>query len=622
MATRPGDVLVATAADAPIPSLTTEEKVQLPFDPKALKDKYLQERDKRLQNGGVFQYRPIEGTLKHWIEDPYVPPASPRDPIEKEVEVLVVGGGYGGELCAVRLQEQGIHDYIIVEKAGDYGGTWYWNRYPGAQCDIDSYIYLPLLEETGYIPVEKYSHATELLEHAQRIGKHYDLYKDTLFQTEVVDLRWDESTARWQIETSRQDKIKARFVITASGPLHKPKLPGLPGIEEYTGHSFHSSRWDYEYTGGNTHGGLTKLKDKRVGILGTGATAIQIVPHLGDCAKELYVFQRTPSSVAVRGNRPTDPEWAKTLKKGWQQERMDNYNIIVSGGEVDEDLVSDGWTSSMAKLRPGPNQVKNADPAEISKIIQMADFDQMNSIRARVDSIVKDKATAEALKPWYNQFCKRPTFHDRYLQTFNKPNVTLVDTQGRGVDCITPKGIVANGKEYELDCIIYATGFELATDWSHRSGLEITGRNGLTITEKWRDGAKTLHGWTTNGFPNCYFVSGIQAALTSNFMHITNEQAKHIAWVIRQAKDRGLRTVEASTEAEEKWVDIIIEKGRGRYEFLKQCIPGYYNDEGDITMKLRRNSVYGDGAVAFLDITKKWREDNKLEGLQVTEEAA
>ncbi|KIW79869.1 hypothetical protein Z517_06484 [Fonsecaea pedrosoi CBS 271.37] len=609
------EVVVAPATS----QSTTDEKVKLPFDPEALKDKYVQEREKRLHNGGIDQYRPIEGTLHNWIEDPYVEPGFKREPVEKNVEVLIVGGGYGGQLCAVRLQEQGIKDYLMIEKGGDYGGTWYWNRYPGAQCDIDSYVYMPLLEEVGYIPVEKYSHATELLAHAQAIGKHFDLYRNTLFQTEVLDLKWDDSTALWNIQTSHNDKITARFVIPASGPLHRPKLPGISGIESFTGHSFHSSRWDYDYTGGNTLGGLTKLKDKRVGILGTGATAVQIVPHLADWAKEVFVFQRTPSSIGIRGNKPTDPEWVKTLKSGWQQARMDNFNAILSGSHVDTDLVADGWTAGMRKLRPGPDQLKGGDPAELAKQIQLADFEQMNSIRARVSEIVKDQATADALKPWYNQFCKRPTFHDRYLQSFNQPNVTLVDTQGRGVDRVTPKGIVANDKEYELDCIIYATGFELATDWSHRSGMEITGRNGLTITEKWHDGMKSLHGWTTNGFPNCFFVSGIQAALTSNFMHITNEQAKHIAWVIRQMKERGLRTVEASIDAEEAWVQTIIEKGKERLEFLKQCTPGYYNDEGAITMKLRRNSWYGGGAVAFLEITKKWRDDMKLEGLQVTE---
>ena len=495
----------------------------------------------------------------------------------------------------------------------------YWNRYPGAQCDIESYIYMPLLEEVGYVPVEKYTRANELLKHAKAIGEKFGLYDKTLFQTEVLSLRWDDSTTSWAVETSRKDTLKARFVIPASGPLHRPKMPGLSGIESYKGHSFHSSRWDYDYTGGSPTGNLTNLNDKVVGIIGTGATAVQIVPHLGASAKHLYVFQRTPSSIDIRGNRPTDPEWQASLQSGWQQNRMDNFNILVNGGYQESDLVSDGWTDIIRNLltRPDPN----ADPATIDHAalaakMQLADYRKMNSIRARVDSIVKDTQTADSLKPWYNQFCKRPCFHDEYLQTFNNPNVTLVDTKGKGVDAITAAGVVANDTEYKLDCLIYATGFELATDWSHRAGMEIYGRNGITTTEKWKEGASTLHGWTSRGFPNCFFIQVVQAALTPNFIHVTNEQAKHIAYVISECNKRGIKSVEPTAEAEEAWVKTILDLGALRSQFLTECTPGYYNNEGDITLRTRRNAPYGAGATAFLDILNKWREEGKLEGLE------
>ena len=445
---------------------------ELGFDPSALKAKYRAERDKRLRQDANEQYVEIKGQFAHYLEDPYVEPGFARAPLSDEVDVVVVGGGFGGLLAGARLREAGVESVRMIEKGGDFGGTWYWNRYPGAACDIESYIYLPLLEEVGYMPVEKYSKTAEILAHSQAIGRHFDLYRDALFQTEATELRWDDEIARWIVHTNRGDAIKARFVVTASGPLHRPKLPGIPGIEGFKGHSFHTSRWDYDYTGGDCNGGLEKLKDKRVGIIGTGATAVQCVPHLGAHAKELYVFQRTPSSIDVRNNRPTDREWVKTLKPGWQQYRMDNFNTLVSGGFQEENLVNDGWTDIIGNLLVmARKKVDGRSPAEMAEIVQLADFQKMESIRKRVDEVVEDSSTAEALKPWYNQFCKRPCFHDDYLAAFNRPNVHLIDTQGRGVERITENAIVANGEAYEIDCLIYATGFEVGTGYTRRAGF-------------------------------------------------------------------------------------------------------------------------------------------------------
>lgn len=476
---------------------------------------------------------------------------------------------------------------------------------------------MPFLEELNYMPTEKYARVKELLKHSEMIGRYFDLYPKTLFQTEVKTLAWDEDTARWTAKTTRGDTIKSRFVVPAAGPLHRPKLPGLKGIESFKGHSFHSSRWDYGYTGGDAAGGLTKLKDKRVGIIGTGATAVQIVPHLGEWAKQVYVFQRTPSSIDVRGNRPTDPAWAASLKKGWQKERMDNFDIIVNGGQQDIDLVSDGWTEILHKLLARPNSGEVVDLKKAAADRQLVDFKKMESVRARCNSVVKDPETAESLKPWYNQMCKRPCFHDEYLQTFNRPNVRLVDTKGVGVTAITEKGVVANGEEFELDCLIYATGFELATAWSHRSRIEIYGRDGKTITDKWKKGASTLHSWATRGFPNCFWISIVQAALTPNFIHVTTEQATQIAYVIATSMDRNIRTVEPTEEAEQKWVKTVLEMGKVRAEFSKDCTPGYYNNEGTPSPVAARNGPYGGGSPAFLKILEEWRAKDDLEGLDV-----
>jgi cyclohexanone monooxygenase len=484
---------------------------ELGFDPAALKARYLAERDRRIRPDGNEQYIDIS-RFAHYLDDPYVE-RKERAPLFDEVEVIVIGGGFGGQLAAARLKEAGVADVRIIEKGGDFGGTWYWNRYPGAACDIESYIYLPLLEEVGFMPTEKYSRAPEILQHSRLIGEKFGLYENTLFQTEVTELRWDEAAKRWTVHTNRGDAMQARFVVMANGPLHRPKLPGIPGVESFRGHSFHTSRWDYGYTGGDSNGGLTGLMDKRVGIIGTGATAVQCVPHLGEWAKALYVFQRTPSSIDVRANRPTDPDWVKSLSPGWQQARMDNFNILVSGGFADEDLVADGWTDIIGNIlllarRKMEAGEKVENPAEL---MQLADFKKMEQVRARVDQVVRDRGTAEALKPWYNQFCKRPCFHDEYLDTFNRPNVTLVDTQGKGVERIDATGVWANGRHYEIDCLIYATGFEVGTSYTRRSGYEVYGRDGVSLTQKWANGAETLHGVLSRGFPNCFIVSNVQS---------------------------------------------------------------------------------------------------------------
>src|SRR5262245_3346909 len=575
---------------------TTQTPSDLGFDPDTLRARYRAERDKRLRADANDQYVNVTGQFAHYLEDPYVKPGFARAPLFDEVEVVVIGGGFGGLLAGARLRQAGFQDIRLIEKGGDFGGTWYWNRYPGAMCDVESYIYLPLLEEVGYVPKEKYTHAPEILKHSAAIGRRFDLYRNACFQTEVTELRWDEAAARWIVSTNRGDKMKARFIVMSNGPLNRPKLPGLPGIESYKGHSFHTSRWDYGYTGGDSDGNLTGLRGKRVAMIGTGATAVQCIPHVGEAAEHLYVFQRTPSSIDVRANRDTDPSWAKSLQDGWHKHRMDNFNILVSGGFQEEDLVMDGWTDIIRKLLVMMQTEKPAGEAhDVAKTMELADFEKMNQIRARVDSIIQDPATAEALKPWYRQFCKRPCFHDEYLQTFNRPNVTLVDTRGKGVERITEKGIVFDGVEYPVDCIIYATGFEVGTDYARRAGYEMFGRDGLALTEKWSSGMRTLHGMQSRGFPNLFIMGPQQGAFTVNYPHLLDEQAKHITYILKHAVDNKLRTFEASEEAETQWVDTIIAFSRMGRDFLESCTPGYYNNEGNLSNLNAQNSFFGGG---------------------------
>jgi cyclohexanone monooxygenase len=602
--------------------------VNTEFDPDALRAKYREERDKRLRADGNDQYVEVKGEFAHFVADPYVAPGFTRAPLTDEVDVAVIGGGFGGLLAGARLREAGVRSIRMIEKGGDFGGTWYWNRYPGAACDVESYVYLPLLEEVGYIPKEKYSRAPEILEHSRAIGRHFDLYRDAVFQTEVTELRWDDDALRWIISTDRGDRMRARFVAMANGPLHRAKLPGIPGIESFKGHAFHTSRWDYAYTGGDSNGNLTGLRDKRVGIIGTGATAVQCVPHVGAAAQRLYVFQRTPSSIDVRANRPTDANWAASLQPGWQQQRMDNFNILVSGGFQEEDLVSDGWTDIIRKLliMVRSDDAPDVSPEGLAKTMELADFEKMEEIRARVETIVNDPATAEALKPYYRQFCKRPCFHDEYLDTFNRPNVTLVDTHGRGVERITEHGVVANGVEHEIDCLIYATGFEVGTDYTRRSGYELYGRDGITLTEKWSNGVATLHGMHSRGFPNCFIISNAQSGFTVNFPHMLNEQAKHLAYVISHALDHEVQSVEVSQEAEDAWVQTIISLARQNQDYLESCTPGYYNNEGKpfdtegssgTFFGRAQNGPYGGGPIAFVKILEDWRAEGQLAGMEL-----
>jgi cyclohexanone monooxygenase len=592
----------------------------LPFDPETLRAKYRRERDKRLRPDGNDQYVEVKGRFAHFLDDPYAPPGGTRAPLTDEVEVAVIGGGFGGLLAGVRLRQAGVASIRMIDPACDFGGTWYWNRYPGIACDIESYTYLPLLEEVGYVPKQKYADGAEILAHSQAIGRKFDLYRDACFQTRVTELTWDENASRWLISTNRGDRMRAHYVCLATGPLNRPKLPGIPGIEEFEGHSFHASRWDYHYTGGDSNGGLTGLAGKRVGIIGTGATAVQCVPHVGEWAEHLYVFQRTPSSIDVKHSPPTDPEWAKSLAPGWHQARMDNFNNLVSGVPQPVDLVDDGWTDIIGKLLLGMQQGKNKDftPEGIARAVELADFEKMEEIRARVDAEVKDPQTAEALKPFYRQFCKRPCFHNEYLATFNRPNVTLVDTHGRGVERITKKGVVVDGREYELDCLIYASGFEVGTDYCRRAGLEIHGRGGQSLSDYWARGTRTLHGMHVYGFPNCFLMNNTQAGFTASYPHSLNEQAKHLAYVIERGLAANAKTIEVSAEAEAAWIQQCIEKARQTGDFFENCTPGYYNNEGKPGERSAQDGFYGGGSPEYFRILDAWRAEGKLAGLVLT----
>ena len=577
------------------------------------REKYRIEREKRLRADGIRQYKELKGDYEEFDRDPYVEPGFTREAVIEDVDVVIVGGGFGGMIEAANLTKAGITNFRIIEKAGDFGGTWYWNRYPNAACDVESYVYLPLLEDTGYMPTEKYAKAPEIFAYCQLLGRTFDLYRGALFQTEVEDMRWDESRKRWNVMTSRSDVLSAKFIVIAGGVLHKAKLPGIPGIETYAGRAFHTSRWDYSYTGGSSQTLMEKLADKRVGIIGTGATAVQVVPKLAEAAKELFVFQRTAAGVGVRNNKPTDPEWFKSLKPGWQAERTRNFTQAVTGAQPAVDMIDDEWTKmNWVDTRKLPENDEEA--LELERI----DFENMERVRQRIADVIKDPATAELMMPWYSQSCKRPCFHDEYLPAFNRSNVHLVDTDGKGVNEINESGVIVNGVEYPVDLLIFASGFEVTTGYTHRLGFDPKGRDGVSLSEAWAEGPATLHGVLSNGFPNMFMISTVQGAQATNFVHSITEAAQHVAFLIEQCVKGDIATIEPETAAQENWFETLFAQLWGIARYNATCTPGYLNSEGGGDMRSARAIAWMTSVLGFAEYVENWRQQGDLAGLTLT----
>jgi cation diffusion facilitator CzcD-associated flavoprotein CzcO len=573
-----------------------------------LRQRYREEQQKRLRPEGMAQWRELGEELD---QDPFVEPGFTRDAIVEDTTVVVVGGGFAGMLTAIDLKRHGIDDIRIVEKAGDFGGTWYWNRYPGCMCDVESYTYLPLLEETGFMPTERYASAPEIFEYSKLLGRTFDLYPQALFQTDVTGAEWDEEALRWQVTTSRDDRLSTRFLVLAGGILHKAKLPGIRGIDDFEGKAFHTSRWDYGYTGGSPTEPMDRLADKRVGVIGTGATAVQVVPQIARVAKDLYVFQRTPGAVGVRNQQPTDVEWYKKLEPGWQHERIVNFTQAVTGAQPDVDLVSDGWTQVM-----WVDTQKAVDPEEAAAL-ERVDLEVMEGIRRRVEDVVEDPETAEKLKPYWGKHCKRVCFHDDYLSAFNRPNVHLVDTEGRGVDEITRRGPIVDGVEYPVDLLIYASGFEVTTDLHHRLGFDPRGVGGVALSERWAQGAHTLHGVLASGFPNLLLISLVQGGFGTNFSHLLSESAKHVAHIVEACVEQRIVSIEPEEAAEEEWLSVLLTVGVGGARYFANCTPSFYNSEQQaIDARAARNLTYSGSLLDYIGYLERWRQDPDFTGVK------
>jgi cation diffusion facilitator CzcD-associated flavoprotein CzcO len=590
--------------------------------------KYRRERDRRVRKEANEQYIETSGKWADLYEvDPYTEVA-PRDPIAGDTDVVILGAGYCGMMVAHQLKAAGLHNFHIIDHAGDFGGTWYWNRYPGIQCDNDAYCYMPLLEETGYMPSKKFTDGYEIQQYCQIIARTFGLYDNALFHTLIKGLTWDERLERWHVRTNRGDDIKARFVVIANGPLNKPKLPGIPGIDSFKGKIFHTARWDYEYTGGEwKNPTLDKLGDKKVAIIGTGATAIQVVPWLGRYAGQLHVIQRTPSSVDLRANKPTDLEWFNSLQPGWQQERIRNFHRAamerLAPGEPD--LIKDIWTEISRNLSAELEAEgwPEVTPEEYAARREVMDYRVMDRLRARCDEIINDPATAEALKPYYRFLCKRPCSNDDYYPTFNRPNVRLIDvSETQGVERLTEKGFVVNGEEIEIDCLIFASGYEVTNELHRRWGIEpVEGRNGMSIYDYWADGYKTFQGMMAAGFPNLFFTGFTQAGVNATNSATFIAQGRHIGYIASEALKRGAATVEPSAEAQDAYLELLRSVAVDNSTFVRECTPSYFNNEGD-EKHVRHifGEPWGPGFYDFEDMLQAWRDSGQLEGLVLTPE--
>ncbi|MCH9731195.1 MAG: NAD(P)/FAD-dependent oxidoreductase [Actinomycetia bacterium] len=590
--------------------------IDVDFDPTQIRERYAEERAKRLNTENLAQFQGLSDVRElDGPDDPYTEP-TPRQPLTEDVEVAVLGGGFGGLLAGAHLTRDGITDFRIVEQGGDFGGTWYWNRYPGVQCDVESYVYMPLLEETGYVPTQRYADGAEIYEHARRIGRHFDLYRTALFHTAVTSVTWREELERWEVRTDRGDTLQARFVVRANGPLNKPQLPRVRGLGDFEGTVFHTSRWNYAYTGGGPDGHLEGLRDKRVAVVGTGATAIQAIPFLAQDAEQLFVIQRTPSVVGARDNRRTDTAWSAGLQPGWQQQRLHNFNTFCNGGRAEENLVDDVWTRVFVDMTGQhliEQSVESLDLQDQVVLTEIADMAMMRDTHQRIDEIVSDATTAEALKPRFGFICKRPCFNDEYLDAFNTPSVTLVAAPG-GIDAITATGLVANGTHYDVDCIIFATGFETGSGAAERYGYDIVGRNGLSMREHFADGTKTLHGFFTRGFPNFVELGLSQNAYVVNFTYMLDRKARHAARMIAHALQHNIGTIEPDHNAQDQWVEATRNSGLARQFYLATCTPGYYNGQGKLGQGFF-NDVHAISEIDYWNMIEHWWEKQTFDGL-------
>jgi cation diffusion facilitator CzcD-associated flavoprotein CzcO len=473
-------------------------------------------------------------------------------------DAVVVGAGFAGLYMLHRLRGLGLS--VRVYEAGDgIGGTWYWNRYPGARCDVESLDYSysfsePLQQEWRW--TERYASQPEILRYIEHVADRFDLRRDVQLSTRVRAAVFDAATSRWRVDTDRGERVSARFCIMATGCLSAAQVPRLPGLETFAGAWYHTGHWP--------HAGVD-FTGQRVAVIGTGSSAIQSIPIIARQAAHLFVFQRTPNFSVPAHNAPLDREheqrWkadyaehrrrARESRIGFVVERSDESALAVSSEERERQYEL-RWRRGGLGFSAAFGDLLTSEAANDTA----ADF-----FRAKIRSIVRDRATAEALSPrGYPLGTKRLCVDTDYYDTFNRPNVTLVDLRQSPIDAITPGGLRTREATYALDSIVFATGFDAMT--GALLAIDIRGRTGAALSQAWAAGPRTYLGLAVAGFPNLFLITGPGSPSVLSNMIVSIEQ--HVDWIadcIAYLRERGSARIEATPEAEDRWVAHVNEVG-------------------------------------------------------------
>ena len=473
------------------------------------------------------------------------------------VDAVVVGAGFSGLYQLYRLRELGLRTRLF--EAGDgIGGTWHWNRYPGARCDIQSlsysYSFSPELEQE-WEWTEKYPTQPEVLRYLNHVAERFDLLRDITLNTRVVSAHWDSDAARWITATDTGESVATQFVIMATGCLSALKLPEVPGIERFGGRTHHTARWGKDEV---SFSGL------RVAVIGTGSSGIQSIPLIAEQAADLTVFQRTANFSTPAGNRPLGEVEVAEMKanyRAWRQaQRTSGYGVPAEPPTESALLVASedraatyqaGWERGEIVSLVSCYLDILLDPAANETAAEFA--------RAKIRAVVEDPEVAETLSPRNHPIgTKRPCLDTGYYETFNRPNVHLVDLRKTPLVEITPAGLRTSDAEYEFDAIVFATGFDAMT--GALKAIDIRGRDGLALADEWADGPRTYLGIAVSGFPNLFTVTGPLSPSVLSNMVVSIEQ--HVEWItdcIAQLRSSGMALIEASAEAEAGWVQHVAE---------------------------------------------------------------
>ncbi|MFO1012745.1 MAG: NAD(P)/FAD-dependent oxidoreductase [Caulobacteraceae bacterium] len=476
-----------------------------------------------------------------------------REPIKRDVDVVVVGAGFGGLYMAQKLRELGM-SMQGFDAAKDVGGTWYWNRYPGARCDIASlyysYTWSPEVQKE-WRWTEKYAAQPELLQYAGFVADKYDLRRDFIFETKVNKAHWDARSGRWMVTTEQGDVVNARFCVMATGCLSVPREPRIPGEHDFKGEVYHTGRWPHE---------KVDFTGKRVAVIGTGSSAIQSIPQIAKEASQLYVMQRTPNfSVPARNGPLTDKDY---------QIFWDNYEAFramvlagtegIAGGGPSKNFTPEQIQERFETLwRIGGAGFLGALADLLTN--QTANDIAANFVRSKIREMVKDPATAEALCPDDHPIgAKRICVDIDYYETYNRDNVRLVNLRNEPIEAITASGIKTSAGDYEVDAIVFATGFDAMT--GALLNIDICGENHLALKDVWKDGPKSLLGIQVAGFPNLFTLTGPGSPSVLSNMISSNEQ--HVDWVtglLAHMKKEGLTRVEARQDSQDRWAEHVNE---------------------------------------------------------------